>query len=256
MASSIAPFADPGKSPASSSDRRPPRWRVWVLAAIVLLCGVNTAHQIATTHEPGCPFYRPVTGRLLIAHAGGGLPDRKYPNSIEALDRSYAHGLRLFEMDFHQLPFGVMRAGHDATDILDPREAWLSEVLDWLRRHPDARLLVDMKTDNVRGLSLIAAEAPDLRQRIIPFVYHKSQYAAVRALGLSLPIYALFSHQDSDWLDFANSHAFAAVALPDEMIDQIPRLHRPAYVFTYDVMVRAPGAKAVITNCMIPAKAG
>ncbi len=222
--------------------------------ALVLMCGL-TLHNIAIQHAPGCSFYRPSAGRLLIAHGGGGLMSRKYPNSIEALDRSYKSGLRFFEMDFHQLPFGFMRAGHDMADLLDMREAWLSQVLRWMRAHPDAYLLPDMKTDNIAGLKLIAALAPDLRRRIIPFVYNQSQYAGVRAIGFSLPIYALFRGAEPGWLGFANSHRFAAVALPVELIDQIPDLRHKAIVFTYDVMVKAPDARAVITNCMVPAKA-
>jgi hypothetical protein len=254
-------MAFPGSFLAKSkgSDPRPGaqprrRWRTWALAGLVLLGGANATHKVATKHAPGCSFYRPVTGRMLIAHAGGGMPDRMYPNSISALDRSYAAGLRVFEMDFHQLPFGLMRAGHDPSDVIDPREAWLSQVLGWLRRHPDARLIVDMKTDNVSGLKLIAAEAPDLRQRIIPLVYAESEYDAVRAVGLSLPIYALFHGADASWLAFANSHDFAAVALPAELIDQIAKVRAPVIVYTYDMMVKAPGAPAVVTNCMVPAK--
>ena len=104
-----------------------------------------------------------------------------------------------------------MRAGHDPLDLLDPREAWLSQVLTWLRRLPNTRLFIDMKTDKVSGLKLIAAEAPDLRRRLTLFVYSKSQYSAVRAIGLSLPIYALFHNEDADWLTFTNGHAFACV---------------------------------------------
>lgn len=244
---------------SNESDPRPGaqprrRWRTWALAGLVLLGGANATHKVASKHAPGCPFYRPVAGRMLIAHAGGGLPDRMYPNSIGALDRSYAAGLRVFEMDFHQLPFGLMRAGHDPSDVIDPREAWLSQVLGWMRHHSDARLIVDMKTDNVSGLKLIAAEAPDLHQRIIPLVYTETEYAAVRAIGLSLPIYALFHGEDADWLAFANSHDFAAVALSQERIDQIPKVRHPVIVYTYDVMVKAKGAPAVVTNCMVPAK--
>jgi hypothetical protein len=235
-------------------------WKSWALAAVVLYAafsGYKLVHQIATAHAPGCAFYRPVvTDRLLIAHAGGGLPDRMYPNSIEALDRSYARGLRVFEMDFHQLPFGVMRAGHDPFDVLDPREAWLSQVLDWMRRHPDARLLPDMKTDNVAGLKLILAEAPDLRHRITPFVYTKTEYDVVRKLGFGLPIYALFHHEDADWLAFANSHDFQAVALSEEKVSEIPDIRHPVIVYTFDVMMKAPGARGVITNCMEPAPKG
>jgi hypothetical protein len=237
-----------------SSFRKAPRWRTWALAGLVLLGGAHATRQVATKHAPGCPFYRPVTGRMLVAHAAGGLPDRMYPNSIEALDRSYARGLRIFEMDFYELPFGLMRAGHDPSDVIDPREAWISQVLAWLRRHPDARLMVDMKTDNVRGLRLIASEAQDLRQRIIPLVYTEGEYAAVRSVGLSLPVYAIFHRDDPNWLAFANGHDFAAVALAQDRIDQISKVRHPVIVYTYDVMSKASGARGVITNCMVPAK--
>jgi hypothetical protein len=235
------------KKPRSSSRRR-----AWLLAGLVIVLGAGNVHKIANNHAPGCTFYRPVLGKSLIAHAAGGLPDRMYPNSIEALNRSYAHGLRIFEMDFHELPFGLMRAGHDPIDVLDPREAWISQVLDWLRHHPSTRLLVDMKTDNLSGLTLVAAAAPDLRSRITPFVYTKTQYAAVRALGLSLPVYALFHHQDPDWLTFANSHSFAAVALSSDRVSDIPKVHHPVILYTLDVTANTRGATEIITNCLIP----
>lgn len=240
---------------ALSTSPKRSRLRPWLLAALVLLIGSVTMRDIATQHAPGCDFYRPASGRLLIAHAAGGLPDRKYPNNIAALDLSYVHGLRYFEMDFHQLPFGAIRSGHDVTDLLDPRGAWISQVIAWMRRHPGTYLLPDMKTDNIAGLRQIAEDAPDLKNRIIPFVYHESQYDAVRALGFHLPVYALFrDNRDADWLAFANSHAFWAVAVAKEHIDQIPAVRHPVIVFTYDVMVKAPGARAVITNCMVPAR--
>jgi hypothetical protein len=232
--------------------RRPSHLRVWLLAALVILLGAGNAYRIATHHAPGCSAYRPESGKLLVAHAGGGLPDRMYPNNIAALDRSYAHGIRIFEMDFRELPFGLMRTGHDPQDVFDPRGAWLSQVLDWLRRHPDSRLFVDLKTDNISGLKLIAAAAPDLRQRITPFVYAKAQYATVRSLGFSLPIYALFRNEDADWLNFGNSHAFAAIALSYERAAQAPQVRHPVIVFTLDAMANTDGATALITNCLIP----
>jgi hypothetical protein len=209
-------------------------------------------------HGPGCSAYEPVPGRLLIAHAAGGLQDRLYANSIEALDLSYAHGLRVFEMDFHELPFGFITAGHDPIDVLDPREARLSQVIAWMRRHHGTRLIVDMKTDNVRGLTRIAAEAPDLKARLTPFVYTNKEYDAVRGVGLSLPVYALFRHIDPDWLAFANTHAFAAVSVPREQFPQIPQIHHRVIVYTLDRLkdlVGVPVSAAVITNCMIPRSA-
>jgi len=254
MTSPVDPLVKEEEPARSSVSRGSRRWRTWALAALVVLWGGATAHKVKTKHAPGCAFYRPVvTDRLLIAHAAGGLPDRMYANSIEALDHSYARGLRVFEMDFWELPFGVIRAGHDPSDVIDPREAWLSEVLDWMRRHPDARLMPDMKTDNVAGLKRIAELAPDLRHRITPFVYTETEYDAVRAIGFARPVYAMFHHEDPDWLAFANSHDFAAVALSEQRIDAIPQVRHPVIVYTFDVMQKAPGARSVITNCMEPA---
>lgn len=243
-----------GADATKEKPARPSPLRALGLAALVVLLGGWVARGVATNHAPGCPAYHEVSDRFLIAHAGGGLPDRMYPNSIAALDRSYANGLRSFEMDFHQLPFGVIRAGHDTSDLFDPRGAWLSDVLDWMRRHPDARLVVDMKTDNVEGLKRIAAAAtePALRQRIVPYVYHKEQYDAVRKLGFYSPIYAQFQGEDRDWLAYANSREFSAVALSPQRLSTSPDLRHPIIVFTYDSLENTAGAGAIITNCMIP----
>ncbi len=37
---------------------------------------------------------------LMIAHAGGGINEHNYSNSLEALEYSYNKGFRAFEMDF------------------------------------------------------------------------------------------------------------------------------------------------------------
>jgi hypothetical protein len=242
--------------PVAPAIARPkPRWQPWaVLALVLMICG-NLAYFVGSKHAgPGCAVYEPVSGPMLIAHAGGGLPGRIYPNSIEALDRSYARGLRTFEMDFHELPFGLIRSGHDTSDLYDPRGAWISDVYAWLRAHPDARLIVDMKTDNVSGLKIIAAGAPDLRSRIVPFVYSQQQYGAVAALGLARPIYALFSDVAPDWVSFANHHDFAAVAMSSDRFASIPEVKVPVIAYTLDTLPEVPGLSGVITNCMMPAR--
>ena len=37
----------------------------------------------------------------MVAHAGGGVDGDRYWNSVEALERNYAAGFRVFEVDFH-----------------------------------------------------------------------------------------------------------------------------------------------------------
>lgn len=242
-----------------SSQRRSVVWAALLAAALGLL-----GHALSTRHQPGCATYRPLAGRLLIAHAGGGLPDRIYPNNVEALDRSYAHGLRIFEMDFHQLPFGMIRSGHDWFDVADPRSAWMEDVLAWLRDHPDARLITDFKTDNPSGLRRLAAMAPDLRQRIIPFVYEEADYPAARALGFARPIVAVYAGRMPGWVAFANTHDVAAVALPYRRRAEAKGVHRPLLVHSLDRTGPYP-AKAyqpdlsiagIVSDCLVPATAG
>lgn len=50
---------------------------------------------------------------LLIAHAMGGLSGAKYSNSLEAFNRNYAQGMRVFEADFQVTSDHVMILRHD-----------------------------------------------------------------------------------------------------------------------------------------------
>jgi hypothetical protein len=236
--------------------RKRSRWsalRPWALGTLLAGGLFQLAFAPARRHEPGCTRYIPIAGGpALIAHAAGGLPGRTYANNIAALDLSYSHGLRLFEMDFHELPFGIVRAGHDGFDLLDPRGATLSDVVGWLRAHPDTRLITDFKTDNVSGLRRVAAMAPDLRGRIYPFIYSARDYAPVRAMGFARPIFAIYQARDRNWLDFVNSHPVYAVAVTQDYEPMMNRIHRPVILHTMDAPVYPRTALAVITNCLVP----
>lgn len=227
--------------------------RPWALGALLAGGLVQLPFAPARRHQPGCATYIPVSGGpALIAHAAGGLPGRTYANSIAALNLSYSHGLRMFEMDFHELPFGIVRAGHDGYDLWDPRGAMLSDVVAWLRAHPDARLITDFKTDNVSGLRRVAEMAPDLRGQIYPFIYAAKEYAPVRAMGFERPIFAIYQTHEKNWLDFVNSHPVYAVAITQDYEPTMDRIHRPVILHTIDTPVYARNAMAVITNCLVP----
>lgn len=245
------PDAGPG-----SRTRRRGRWarlRPWLLGALLAGGLIQLPFAPARRHQPGCARYIPVAGGpALIAHAAGGLPGRTYANSIAALNLSYSHGLRMFEMDFHELPFGIVRAGHDGFDLMDPRAAMLPDVVAWLRTHPDARLVTDFKTDNVSGLRRVADMAPDLRSRIYPFIYNAREYAPVRAMGFARPIFAIYQTHDRNWLDFVNSHPVYAVAVTQDYEPMMGRIRRPVILHTMDAPIYPRGALAVITNCLVP----
>lgn len=227
--------------------------RVWALGLLLVGGLIQLPFAPSWRHQPGCPSYTSVAGGpMLIAHAAGGLPGRTYANSIAALDLSYSHGLRMFEMDFHELPFGIVRAGHDSYDLWDPRGAMLSDVMAWLRAHPDARLITDFKTDNVSGLKRVSEMAPDLRGQIYPFIYGTSEYAPVRAMGFDHPIFATYQTHDTDWVDFVNSHPVYAVALAQDHEPMMSRIHQPIILHTIDTPTYPRNVMAVITNCLVP----
>ncbi|MBA2934233.1 hypothetical protein HZF05_08980 [Sphingomonas sp. CGMCC 1.13654] len=229
--------------------------RPWLLGALLFGGVAQLPFQPARNHAGGCPAYTQVSGGpALIAHAAGGLPARTYANSIEALNLSYGHGLRMFEMDFHELPFGIVRAGHDDLDMIDPRGAMLSDVMAWLRAHPDAKLITDFKTDNVSGLKRVMDMAPDLRGQIYPFIYGAKEFAPVVAMGFEHPIFATYGTHDRDWLDFVNSHPVYAVAMTQGYEPLMGRIHRPVILHTIDKPIHPRGANvmAVITNCLVP----
>jgi len=101
-----------------------------------------------------------------IAHAGGGIEGKKYTNSLEALDLSYAKGYRLFELDIIKTKDDIFVAAHDWkhwADIADykgelpPSRAEfmrrkifgkftpldIQAINQWFDRHTDAILVTD-----------------------------------------------------------------------------------------------------------------
>lgn len=113
----------------------------------------------------------------VIAHAGGAVDGNPYTNSVEAVERNYAAGVRLFEIDFLQTSDGHWVATHDwprwkrmtayegstpptlevfrNTETPAVKRNWSipaqykSITMPWLqsflKRHPDAAIVTDLK---------------------------------------------------------------------------------------------------------------
>lgn len=162
----------------------------------------------------------------LVAHAGGGLATQDarrldYSNSRQALDRAYARGHRLFELDFRWTSDDALVALHDWDDVfvrlfdaeagrrslaefhrLDSRHDLehldLAGVLEWVAAHPDARVVTDIKQDNLRGLERIRRVAGPAQQRFIPQIYRTGQWGPARELGYRDIILTLYRTELSD----------------------------------------------------------
>lgn len=101
-----------------------------------------------------------------IAHAGGAISGKTYTNSLDALNNSYAKGLKLFELDISETSDGYYVAAHDwqhwsnitgyKGNLPPNRETFLKQKIyenftpldmdginQWFKVHPDAILVTD-----------------------------------------------------------------------------------------------------------------
>lgn len=226
----------------------------FVLYGAAAAAGLAGAASLAIgSRTPGCPAYTPMADLVLIAHAGGGLPDRSYSNSLQALDLAYAHGLRLFEIDLRDVPGRGIVLAHDRRDGLRANAVSGEAALDWLRHHPEARFVTDFKTDNLAGLARLAAIAGDLKARIVPQIYQPQEYGAVRRLGFPPPIFTLYRNRDPDWLRFVNEAELTAVTIPEARVALAPEIRPPVFVHTVNHPVKPEGVSGLYTDCLIPA---
>lgn len=145
---------------------------------------------------------------------------------VTAFDAAYARGIRLFEADLHWTSDRRIVLVHDWDDAYAwwfspwPRAislAWrriagppahrdfmaarmrggltqmdLEALLDWMRRHPDARVITDAKADNLAVLRAIAEQAAGGLQAFIPQAYAPDEVAEIRRLGFQDVILTLY----------------------------------------------------------------
>ena len=225
---------------------RAARWTVLGLAAL------QRIGPVAPLAAPAPP--------ARIAHGGGALGPLHTTNTLEALDRNYARGVRWFEMDFLPDPDGTWWAVHDwprATAMLgvpldregradpgaqrpgaNPRVPRLEEVLEWFGHHPDARLVTDTKEDSGVLLRHLEAAPPGVRARIHPQLYRFEEYGRTRAAGLGAPIFTTYRSAYPWWVlrRFVDRAPLLAVTVSrDEATEACAALCRHVPVLTHTV---------------------
>ena len=157
-----------------------------------------------------------------IAHGGGALGALRTTNTLEALERNYGRGARWFEVDFLPDSRGAWWAVHDWAQVsavlgvpLDaqgrglpgeqragsaPSVARLEQVLDWIGRHADARLVTDTKGDNGLLLRQLRAAPPAVRARIHPQLYRLEELGWVANDGFGAPIFTTYRSAYPWWV--------------------------------------------------------
>lgn len=199
-----------------------------------------------------------------IMHAGGAIESIDYLNTIEALDNSYGRGRRIFEIDFilssDRLPLGLHGfAGFmwkfynvDHQDraytydefmgfdhVHGQTQINLDRMAKWLNDHPDARIITDIKENNIGVLRQIKNAYPHISDQVIPQVYDQDEYHMVKDLGYYDIVYTLYMSGDSvdDVIEFSMEEDLYAITLDQKRYeehfkDRVGQIKSKVYVHT------------------------
>ena len=206
-----------------------------------LLCFIIIALTLSScAKSPGQGAEKPV----LIAHAGGAVYGYRLTNSLQALDSSYKNGFRCFELDFELTSDEQVVLIHDWDSmanrmLLSPgirtHAQFMSSatfqnltvldldmLLSWLKKHPDSRIITDVKADNLQVLEKLANAAGAQQKLFIPQIYGYEEYEKVRALGFEDVILTLYAMDtdESTLSAFVASHSLWALTIPPAELNE------------------------------------
>lgn len=237
------------------------------------------------------PAAKPVpTGfAVLVAHSGGAVKGLDYTNSREALDSSFAAGLRWFELDlsttsdgkvvlvnnwgdgFERLFPGAHRGRRTHAEFLslkmtqDLTPLDLAGLVTWLGAHPEAVVVTDVKDDNLVVLKLIADTHKTLLPRFVAQIFQFEEYETARALGYGRIILSTYAMEASDaeileWVKSRPLHAVTMTAERARQTDLAQKLGEgglPVYAHTVNAKAElealiAAGVDGVYTDTLTP----
>jgi glycerophosphoryl diester phosphodiesterase len=228
-----------------------------------------------------------------IAHAGGGYRGLTYTNSIEALEENAA-SFTLFEIDFEWTKDNHLVGLHDWKDIFTRLYGFeaqgplkydtfkklesplkitpvdLSSIKEFLWRNPAARIVTDIKFDNIKALYRIARFFPDFAERFIPQVYQPDGFSKAIEIGYPHVIWTLYQYRNvndpieiqshlSSWRSEYNTEPFA-VTMPVHAVERgiakvVTEAGIPVYVHTVNtcdeyIRLLRLGASSIYTDCL------
>jgi hypothetical protein len=181
-----------------------------------------------------------------VANAGGGYNGKTYTNSIDALNSNFDH-YQLFEIDFSWTSDDELVCLHDwygnykASFGLEPegkktlkefkaivrknsvyQNCTLGSLAEWLQSNKRARIVTDVKENNVLALAKIARDYPELQNRFIPQIYQPLEYFEAMKLGYSDIIWTLyrFSGDDDAVLSHLQQMDLYGLTMPEDRADR------------------------------------
>ncbi len=170
-----------------------------------------------------------------VAHAGGGIGNRTYTNSIDALNESVKKGFVYFEIDLIFASDNSLVCMHDwksnfkglfgyeiqeipnlsqFTQIVSESKfdvCTLDSLIIWMNQNPDAYIITDAKGDNTKTLEVISKKVPKYEKRVIPQVYYPAEYQKAKELGYKQVIWTLYRYNGTN----------------DEVLEEIKRFKGP-----------------------------
>lgn len=270
---------------------RPPRSRALIIVFSLVLAFLYQPNGSAGKDLASGGLYQSVDGMMLVSHGGGGLASGVTSDSLEALETAYHNGHRIFELDFNWTRDGRLVVIHDwehmfpvwfiQTTVKAPTHSEfmslrmrhgltqldLPGLIDWMKRRTDAILVTDVKADNVKALSVIAAEAGILKERIIPQIYFAEEYEAVKRLGFRSIIFTLYRNNmsDEEVVRFAAGHSLMAVtmhftrAVSTTLVTRLQQKKIKVFVHTVNSTdmaqtLRRAGVSGLYSDFLIPGK--
>jgi glycerophosphoryl diester phosphodiesterase len=161
-----------------------------------------------------------------VAHAFGAIDGRAYTNSLEAFQRNYGRGFRVFECDLVRLADGTALVAHNGLEanygLSKPftEATWADlaghkylgtytilraqELAGLLRDHPDVYVILDSKYARLDIYKSVLRYAPErsLRERIFPHVAERAELDELRtAYPLQNYVLALYHTQAQNRYD-------------------------------------------------------
>jgi glycerophosphoryl diester phosphodiesterase len=155
-----------------------------------------------------------------VAHALGAIDGHIYSNSLEAFQRNYSRGFRVFECDLVRLADGTALLAHDGLEanygLNKPfdQATWADlaghkylgqytilrsqDLAGLLRAHPDIYVILDSKYARLDIYKNMLRQAPErsLRERIFPHVEDRAELSEFRtAYPLQNYVLALYHTQ-------------------------------------------------------------
>jgi hypothetical protein len=233
----------------------------------------NDATQLRTLILPTSP------GMTYIAHGTGQVNGLPANNSLEGLNASFGNGCRFIEADFEWTSDQYLISIHDwGTFFGEPlaevpdlstfvrrrrtdglQQLTFEDIDSWLVSHPKAILITDVKSNNLKALSLFRTSKAF--KQIIPQTYSFLEFSQAIRLGFERIILTTYMtyYSTTSLRRFVEITRPSALTVPvsrlsPELIDAMAKLNVPVFThpvpFRSDLEILPKGVKGIYSSTL------